>query len=218
MQMIKALAFSLLVAVLLPRAAAAEERPSGPQTQEQWLKALRGSSTYRQGLGDVRSLVEKAYDSGAVAGASHWEDMHEYYEGLARAKGCEKGMPFAEGPTKACHRVAGPEPALTGRDYHEGMEGTVQLAKETSYPDLIEQVLRVLYDYGYIQGLKHGIHVHNDDIRLAQSYYRACMSRANDAKGEPVCAEGSKAWAADTLENLRKRIEGHSLARPPEAK
>jgi hypothetical protein len=216
--MIKALAFSLLMGALLPLAAAAEERPSGPQAEEQWLKALRGSTTYRQGLGDVRSLVEKAYDLGAIAGASHWEDMHEYYDGLARAKGCERGMPFARGPTKACHRVVAPEPALTGRDYHEGMATAVKLAEETSYPELIEEILRVLYDYGYIQGLKHGIHVRNDDIRLAQSYYRACMSRANDAKGEPACAEGSKAWAAETLEHLRKQIEGHSLTRPPEAK
>jgi len=215
--MIRALTFSLLVGVLLPLAAAAEERATQPPTQEQWLKALRGSTTYRQGLGTVRDLVEQAYDLGAIAGASHWEDMHEYYDGLARAKGCEKGMPFAEGPTKACHRVPGPEPALTGRDYDEGIATAVKLANETSYPGLVEQVLRVLYDYGYIQGLKHGIRIHNEDIRLAQSYYRSCLSRANDAKGEPACAKGSKAWAAETLETLRKRIEGHSLARSSKA-
>jgi hypothetical protein len=213
--MLRALSFSMFVSMLLPSTVGAEERSNQPQTQEQWLKALRGSGSYRQGLMDVRRLVEKAYDLGAIAGASHWEDMHEYYDGRARAKGCETGMPFAEGPTKACHRVTGPEPELVGRDYNEGIVEAVALAKGTSHPALIDGVLRLLYDYGYVQGLKHGIRVHNDDLRLGQSYYRACMSRANDSKGEPACAEGSKAWAAETLERLWKRIEGHGLPKGP---
>ena len=209
--MFRALPFIFCSYFFLPTVISAEERPEQPQSEEQWLAALRGSDTYREGLGNVDRFVDEAYDLGAIAGASHWEDMNEYYTGLARAKGCEKGKPFADGPVKACHRVEGTAPKLVGRDHEEGMAKAVALAKETSYPDRIEPVVVLLYDYGYFQGLKHGIRVHNMSMRLTQTYFRACMERANSGKGETSCAEGSKAWTAKLLERVRQRVETHGL-------
>ena len=210
-QMKKALPFALCLCVLSPSAAGAEELQEQPQTGEQWLKALRGSDTYREGLGNVSRFVDQAYDLGAIAGASHWDDMNEDYAGLARAKGCETGKPFADGPAKACHRVEGPEPKLVGRDHAEGMVKAAALAEETSYPDRIKPVVVLLYDYGYMQGLKHGIRVNNESIRLRQTYFRACIARASSGKGEPACAEGAKAWAAKLLDRLQQRVEAHGL-------
>jgi hypothetical protein len=205
------LPFALCLCVLSPSAAGAEEPQEQPQTEEQWLKALRGSDTYREGRDNVSRFVDQAYDLGAIAGASHWDDMNEYYAGLARAKGCETGKPFADGPVKACHRVEGPEPKLVGRDHAEGMAKAVALAEETSYPDRIEPVLVLLYDYGYVQGLKHGIRVNNESIRLRQTYFRACMARANGGKGEPACAEGAKTWTTKLLDRVHQRVETHAL-------
>ncbi len=210
--MIRALPFVFCLHLLCPSATGAEEPREQTQTPEQWLKALRGSDTYREGLGDVSRLVDQAYDLGAIAGASHWEDMSEYYAGRARAKGCEQGMPFAEGPSKACHRVDGPAPKLLDRDHEEGMVKAVALAKETSYPERVEPVLVLLYDYGYVQGLKHGIRVHNESMRLVQTYFRACMARANSGKGETACAEGSKAWTGKLLERIEQRVGTHGLS------
>ncbi len=207
----QALPFVLCLCVLSPSAAGAEERQEQPQSEEQWLKALRGSDTYREGRDNVSRFVDQAYDLGAIAGASHWEDMNEYYAGLARAKGCETGKPFADGPVKACHRMEGPEPKLVGRDHAEGLAKAVALAEETSYPDRIEPVLVLLYDYGYIQGLKHGIRINDESIRLRQTYFRACMARANGGKGEPACAEGAKTWTAKLLDRIHQRVETHAL-------
>jgi hypothetical protein len=202
----------LCTSLLLPSLAGAEEPPTDQaQTPEQWLKALRGSGSYREGLADVRKYVEAAFDLGAIAGASRWEDVHEYYIGLARAKGCQKGKPYSAGPVRACHRVSGPEPKMLGEEYAEGKAKTRALAKDTAYPARVEGVIVVLYDYGYVQGLKHGLRAHNDNIRWAQTYYRSCMERANDARGEEPCAESSKAWADQLLARLKKRIEAHGL-------
>ena len=209
--MIRALPLALCFFFLVPSPADGEEQPERAQSKEQWLKDLRGSGTYRDGLDNVRRFVERGYDLGAIAGASHWEDMNEYYTGVARAKGCQRGQPFADGPVKACHRVEGPEPKLMGQDYKEGMAEAVELANDTLYPDLVKRVLVVLYDYGYVQGVKHGIRADNDDIRLAQSYYRSCMAQANSGKGEAACAEGSKTWASKLLERIHQRVEAHGL-------
>ena len=198
---------ALLVSFAIPSSAIADL-----QTDEAWLKTLRGSGSYREGMANVDRLVTAAYDIGAIAGASHWEDVHAYYTALARKKGCETGKPYAEGPVKACHVVSGPEPKIIAKDYRRGKSKTVELAAETTHPDLVRRVLLVLYDYGYVQGLKHGLRTHNDDIVLAQTYYRSCMSRANAAKGEPVCAKASKTWSDALLGRLSKRIEGHLLA------
>ena len=160
---------------------------------------------------NVEKYITAAFDLGAIAGATHWEDIHDYYIQLARAKGCQKGKPYATGPVKACHRVSDTEPKVVAKDYEEGRKKTLALADETLYPHLVKRVLIVLYDYGYVQGMKHGLRVHNDDIRLAQTYYRSCMARANDAKGEGPCAKSSNAWADALLKRLQKRVEAHGL-------
>lgn len=205
--MIRTLALALCLCTLSFSLASAEE----PQSEEAWLKALRGSGSYRRGMEIVDKYIGAAYDLGAIAGATHWEDIHAYYVELARAKGCEKGKPYASGPVKACHRISGTEPKVVGKDYERAKKRTLTLADETMYPHLVRQVLVVLYDYGYVQGLKHGLRVHNDDIRLAQTYYRSCMTRANAAKGEGACAKSSKAWADALLQRLEKRVEARGL-------
>ncbi|MGB5701253.1 MAG: hypothetical protein WBM48_00425 [Polyangiales bacterium] len=209
--MARFLSLVLCLSMWLPSIAAAEAGSKAPATEDEWVKALRGSGSYREGLDAVRELVERAYDLGGIAGASHWEDVHEYYSGVARAKGCQRGKPFADGPVKACHQVTGSEPGVVGPDYKDGMAKTVSLAEETLYPSLVKRVLVVLYDYGYVQGMKYGLRFHNDDIRLAQTYYRSCMARANDAKGEAPCAESSKKWADKLLARMRQQIEAHGL-------
>ena len=202
---------ALAVCLWLPSLAAAEEAPAEPQSEEARLKMLRGSGSYQEGLGNVRRLVEKAYDLGAIAGASHWEDMHDHYTRVALAKGCHRGKPLANDPVEACQEVRVPEPEVTGRDYTEGMAKTRTLAKQTLYPDTVERILVVLYDYGYVQGMRYGVRVHNDDIRFAQAYYRACMERASGGKGENTCAKSSKAWADSLLKRLRNQVEAHGL-------
>ena len=209
--MARSFLLALCLVLWLPSLAAAEEAREAPQTEEEWLKELRGSGSYREGLDKVRELVERAYDLGGIAGASHWEGVHQYYTGVARAKGCERGKPLADGPVEVCHQLAGPEPKMVGRNYKEGMADTVALAEQTAYPALVRRVLVVLYDYGYVQGMKYGLRSHNDDIRLAQTYYRACMAHASDARGEPTCANSSKKWANELLARLKKQIEAHGL-------
>lgn len=199
----------LCCAPLLPSPVSAEEAREA--SNEQWLAMLRGSGTYHDGITRVRRYVDAAYDDGAIAGASHWEDIHEYYIGLARKKGCEKGVPFAEGPVKACHQVSGPSPKLVGTTYEKAKKAALKRADASVYPERVRAVLEILFEYGYVQGLKHGLRAHNDAIRLPQAYYRSCMSRANSAEGEPVCAKSSKLWSEALLEKLEKRMEAHGL-------
>lgn len=209
--MVRSLALALCLFSWPPALATADEAPSKPQSEEAWIKALRGSGSYQEGAGNVRRLVEKAYDLGAIAGASHWEDMHGYYTSLARTKGCQRGKPLAKGPVEACDQVTGPEPGVTGKDYTKGLAETSVLAKESMYPDLVQRVLVVLYDYGYVQGMRYGVRVHNDDIRLAQAYYRSCVTRLSGGKGEAACAESSKGWADELLARIRQELEAHGL-------
>ena len=210
--MIGTVLLSLVVA--LPSIASAEEG----QSDGSWVRSVRGSGTYQKGLGEVRGLVEDAYDKGALRGASHWEDVHEYYLGLARMKGCERGKPHAEGPIKGCHRVTAPEPELVGSDYREGMAEVEKVADKTAYPEVVRRILVVLYEFGYLQGLKHGVRAHNQDNRLAQAYYRSCMERANDSAGERACARGSQEWSEAVLNRIVQRIEAHGLASAKKAK
>lgn len=205
---------SLCLVAALPSSARAEGEPDSAT----WVRSVRGSGTYQKGLASVRGLVEEAYDKGALRGASHWENVHEYYQELARMKGCERGKPHAEGPIKECHRVTGPEPELVGSDYRDGMAEVEKVAEKTAYPDVVRRILVVLYDYGYLQGLKHGVRVHNEDIRLAQTYYRSCMKRANDSGGERACATGSKEWSDSLLAGIKKRIEAHGLGSKQKAR
>ena len=176
-----------------------------------WFRSLRGSRSYQAGLKAVQGLVERAYDSGAGASARHWQEVHEYYLSLARMKGCEEGKPHAEGPIEACHRVSGPDPDIIGLACYVAKRDAVRSARETSYPKLVLQALLVIYDYGYVQGMKHGLAISNDDVRLKQACYRACVARASGGQHEPACADASKAWADDLLDRLKRRIEAHGL-------
>jgi hypothetical protein len=200
----------LTYAAFLSSPAGAEQGESA-QTEERWLAELRGSGTYHKGITSVREYVDAAYDEGAIAGASHWEDIHEYYIGLARMKGCQKGQPFTEGPIHACHQVSGPAPRLTGSTYAKAKKLALKRADKSSYPERVRPVLEILFEYGYVQGLKHGLRVHNEEIRFRQSYYRSCMTRGNSARAEPVCAKSSKAWADALLQKLEKQMEAHGL-------
>ena len=205
--MTRVLPFLLCAGLLVPSLAAAEE----PETEEQRLVALRNSGSYNEGMKQVREKIELTYDMGAVNGASHCDTIHGYYVEVARAKGCKKGAPYAEGPVKACHKVSKPEPKLLGAPYNKGRNAIVALSLESLYPELVRKVLFVIYDYGYVQGMKHGLRRNNDDLRWAQSYYKSCVARANDAAHEPVCASASKAWSEGLLKRLRKQIEAHGL-------
>lgn len=209
---------ALFLALSSSSIAAAEDVPEPPTAEEQWLRSLRGSGSYRDGLHNVRTLVEQAYDLGAIAGASHWEDVHEYYTSVARAQGCARGNAFTDELMKACHRETGPEPKLVGRDYDEGLAKAETLADEVLHRSLVKRILAVLYDYGYVQGLKHGLRTYNEDIRFVQTYYRSCMERANNAKAEGPCAEGAKSWAGKLLERLRRQIDAHGLSASSEPK
>jgi len=197
----------LLCTWLLPSFAAADD----PESKEQWLVELRNSGTYKKGMKVVREKIEFAYDLGAVAGASQWDGIHDYYIDLARAKGCQKGTPYANGPVKACHKVSKAQPKVVSNRYKKGKGEIVTMSLESMYPDLVRKVLFVIYDYGYVQGMKHGVRSHNDQLRWAQTYYKSCVERANDAEHEPACAEASKIWADALLEKLGKQIEAHGL-------
>ena len=192
---------------LLPSPVSAEE----PADDEQWLASLRHSGSYQKGLSKVREKIEFAYDLGAVKGASEWETVHGYYLGLARTKGCKKGAPFADGPVKACHKVSKAEPKVPGSLYKNGKGELASISLESLYAELVRKVLFVIYDYGYVQGMKHGLRQHNDDLEWAQTYYKSCVARANDAEHEPVCAKASKAWSEALLNSLGKQIEAHGL-------
>jgi hypothetical protein len=202
-----------IFALLATSPSLAEERPAeaAPPTEEAKAKAVRGSTSYREGLKNVHERVEAAYDLGALAGAAHWEHIHDYYSSVARTKGCEQGMPYAQGPVEACHQTSGPRPKIVGAEYQAGKAEIDQQAKDTLYPDLVKVVLQGLYDYGYVQGMKHGLRKHNDDLALAQTYYRACMARATGPKGEAACSKGSKAWADELVAQLKRQVEAHGL-------
>lgn len=197
----------LCTLVPLPFPTSAEEA----KTDEQWLLRLRNSASYKKGLIEVRKNVEAVYDSGAVNGATHWEDIHNYYIELARATGCKKGAGDAGGPSNECPKVSKAKPELLGTDYKTGKDQVIAIARETAYPNLVRQVLLTIYDYGYVQGMKHGLRSHNDNLRWKQAYYKACVERAKDAKREPVCAEASSAWSEALLKRLGKDMESHGL-------
>lgn len=197
----------LVVCLLLPSVARADE----PPTEEQELEMLRHSGSYQQGLNVVREKVEFAYDAGAVIGAAQWTTVHSYYVELARAKGCAKGAPYAEGPMKACHKVSTSQPQLLGAPYKKGRQDVISTSLESIFLEQVKNVLLIIYDHGYVQGLRHGLRKNNDDLRWAQTFYRSCVERANDATHEPVCADASKAWSEDLLKGLRAQIEAHGL-------
>ena len=190
---------------------AAPSQADDHENDEDWVKAVRGSGSYQEGLRKVQNLIDQAYDVGALKGAAYYDEIHDYLLELARAKGCQRGTPYAEGPVKACRKASAKEPPVTGPGYRVGMGEVSTLADQTLYPDLVRRLLKSLYDYGYVQGMKHGVRAYNDDIRIAQAYYRSCMVRANNDEGERACAEGSKTWSAALVDRWRKRIDAHGL-------
>jgi hypothetical protein len=107
--------------------------------------------------------------------------------------------------------VSKAEPKVPGSPYKKGKAELATMSLESLYPELVRKVLFVIYDYGYVQGMKHGLRKHNDDIAWAQTYYKSCVARVNDAEHEPVCAKASKAWSEALLHRLRKQIEAHGL-------
>lgn len=205
--MARMLPFALCAWLLVPSAAGADGRAG----DEQWLTVLRHSGSYQDGMQKVREKLELSYDMGAVNGALHWETIHEYYIDLAKAKGCKKGTPYADGPVKACRKASGPEPKLLGAPYKKGASEVAALSLESLYPELVKKVLMVIYDYGYVQGMKHVLRKNNDDLRWGQAFFKSCVARANDSEHEPVCADASKAWSDGLLKRLRKQIEAHGL-------
>lgn len=172
---------------------------------------LRHSGTYQTGLKLVREKIEFAYDVGARTGASRWGTIHGHYVELARAKGCAQGAPYAEGPVKACHEVSTSEPQLLGASFKKGQQDVVSQALESLHPERVKSVLLVIYDYGYVQGLKHGVRKNNDGLVWTQMFYGSCVEQTNDAAHEPICADASKAWSESILKRLRAQIEGHGL-------
>jgi hypothetical protein len=204
--------FALALFLLsLPAVASAESPPPEAQSDANDLTMLRKSGTYQGGLAHAREFFDMAYDLGAVRGLTRWKVVHAYYLELADAKGCKKGMPFAKGPVEACRKVKGSEPKLLGKGYKEGKREVIEHSKQTLYPDLVEKVLLVVYDYGYVKGMKHGLRRYNDDILWGQRYYKSCLQRANDAEHEPVCASASKEWSDGLLERLRGELGSHGL-------
>lgn len=198
----------LFLCMVLLSSLALAEKPGG---EDERLVELRNSATYQKGLTVAREKFDMAYDMGAVRGASRWEVLHQYYVELARADGCKKGFPYADGPVEICHKVSGSEPKLLAKEYHDGKREIVRHSKQTLYPDLVKKVLSVIYDYGYVQGMKHGLRRYNDDLLWMQTYLQSCVSRANDAQHEPLCAESAKAWSAGHLEGLSKELGAHGL-------
>ena len=205
--MTRRLPLLLCVCLLLPSLARAEEPPA----HEQELAMLRHSGSYQEGLELVREKIEFAYDAGAVNGASQWATIHSYYIELARAMGCAQGAPYEKGPLKVCHKVSRAEPMLLGAPYEKGHREVGAASLEVLYPERVKSVLLIIYDYGYVQGLKHGLRKNNDDLRWAQGFYRSCVERANDGVHEPVCASASKTWSEDLLKKLRAQIDAHGL-------
>lgn len=207
------LLFALLAAFVLAPTLATAEAPKAeaPLTEEQRLVKLRNSGTYKQGLERANSKIEHAYDLAAVKGSAHWEAIHSYYLELAKATGCKTGKPHATGPVKACHKPSVDEPQLLGDGYKSGRREITAYSKESLYSELVGRVLFVVYDYGYVQGMKHGIRLHNDELRWAQTFYKSCMARVNDAQHEPTCARASTKWSEGLLEKLRAQIESHGL-------
>jgi hypothetical protein len=192
---------------LLPLTVAAEDAES----EKAWLLQLRGSGMYKEGLEAVHSKIDAAYDLGAIAGARRWEKIREYYIEVARSKGCKKGKPHAQGPVKACHRVSTQQPKIIGQAYKAGQAKIVAISRESLDPKTVHKILASIYDYGYVQGMKHGWRHYNDEMEWAETYYRSCITRATDSEHEPVCAKASRAWADAAIERLRKRVEAHGL-------
>jgi len=196
----------LCVCLLFPRVARAEDT-EGAQSEASALAALRHSRSYQDGLKQVRESLERVYDMGAVRGAAWWETKHGYFLQLASAKGCAKGLPYSEGPVKACDQVPGPEPKLLGPPYEQGRKEIATLSEQSPYPELTRKIEIVIFDYGYVQGMKHGLRKNNDNLRWTQAYYKACVERANDAKHEPACASASKAWSKALLSKMLATID-----------
>jgi hypothetical protein len=191
--------------------AAADEAPSQPNSEEQWLLDLRNSASYKKGMETMHADVDLAYDRGAIRGAKHWEMVHRYYLDLAVANGCKDSMQFAEGPLRSCEKVPRTKPTLRGPDYQEGQKEVAALAHDTRRPAGVHSVLLSIFDYGYVQGLRHGLRAHNDDLEWKEAYYKACITRANEAEAEPMCAERSKIWSAAVLAKIKKQIESFGL-------
>ena len=156
------LALLFCACVVLPSAASAE----GPRHDGQWLATLRHSVSYEQGMKQVHEKIDFAYDQGAINGALHWETIHGYYLELGRAKGCKTGAPFADGPVRACHPVSKAKPKLLSTSYNKGREQIVTMSMESLYPALVRKVLFVIYDYGYVQGMKHGLRIRHAPVHL----------------------------------------------------
>lgn len=186
---------------------AGAEEAKQTKRDEQWLTELRNSASYKKGLEEMREKVDFAYDLGAIAGAKHWETVHSYYSELARANGCKAATQLADGPTEACHPPSGPEPTLRSAQYESGREQVIALSRETSRPTRAQDVLVNIYDYGYVQGMKHGLRQHHDDLEWKQAYYKACVTRTASAQAEPVCSSESKRWSTALLDRLSKQIE-----------
>lgn len=103
---LRSLSFLLCLWVLTPSFAAAQE----PADAESSIEELRSSHPYREGLDEVFSKFQLAYDSGA----KQWSANHEYFMEVARTRGCESGAPYGDGSTKACGKVSKAQPTFLG--------------------------------------------------------------------------------------------------------
>lgn len=212
--MLRFLPALLSACILCPSLVAAD----APEHDAEWLTALRNSGTYRQGLEQASAKIEHAYDLGAVNGATKWDTIHQFYVELASAKGCEKGTQFADGPVEACRKVSTAEPKLLGATYKTGKMALLEISRAAAYSELVGRVLLVIYDFGYVQGMKHASRAHNAQLRWAQTYYQSCVARANDAMHEPTCARASTKWADALISKLHAQVEAHGLPTGKEPK
>jgi hypothetical protein len=202
-QLVSALLCLWLLSPSVGRAEEAELAAS----EESELAALRHSRSYQEGITQVRDSLERAYDLGAVRGAAWWQTKHDYFLELATAKGCAKGSPYSEGPVKVCNPVSEPAPKLLGPPYEQGRKEIASLSRETPYPELTRKIEIVIFDYGYVQGMKHGLRKNNDNLRWTQAYYKACVQRVGDPKHEPECASASTTWSKNLLDEMYSTID-----------
>lgn len=207
----KSYAASLLVlaaSMLIPHFAEADEE------EEQWLVELRNSGTYKKGIDHAVDVIERAYDIGAVGGASQWMLIHEYHRQAATAKGCRTGAKLAAKSASTCPKLGGSKPGVVSKDLNADKKRALEPAATALRPELVRRVLTTVHSYGYANGLEYGWRKNDGDVAWTGRYYKACMEFADDANIEKQCANAADQWAATEIARLKKQARAKQLPIP----
>ncbi len=161
------LTLAICAAFVASSAALAEEAPAPTGDPEAIaLDQLRHSATYRKGLDEALEALERAYDIGAIEGASQYGDLNDYYLAQAISRGCVQGAKLKAKPVSNCPKEMEGNPPILSDEFPAEQKRALAPAQSAVNPDAASEVLDAMYRRGYAHGLIYSWRTHNKNATV----------------------------------------------------